>query len=122
MFAIRQYCVMTGAARRSLTPPVDIYETDVEVVVIADMPGVSKDQIFMNVINNELTISGCFQTDWEGTKLVREFPNCNYYRTFRLSKIIDVENIQAKITDGVLTITFPKKQFAQPYQIPIETE
>ena len=113
---------MTGAAQQSLTPPVDIYETDTEVVVVADMPGVSKDQILMNVMNNQLTISGYFQTEWEGAKLVREFPNCNYYRAFRLSNVIDVENIQAKITDGVLTINLPKKQLAQPYQVPIETE
>jgi len=113
---------MTGAARRGLTPPVDIYETDKEVVVVADMPGVSKEQVFLNVINNQLTISGCFHTDWEGTKLVCESPNCNYYRTFRISNVVDVENIQAKITDGVLNITLPKKQLAQPYQVPIETE
>jgi HSP20 family protein len=122
MLIVKQYFPMTGAAQRSLTPPVDIYETDTEVVVVADMPGVSKDQILMNVISNQLTISGYFQTEWEGTKLVREFPNCNYYRTFRLSNVIDVENIQAKITDGVLTIKLPKKQLAQPYQVPIETE
>jgi HSP20 family protein len=122
MLIVKQYFPMTGAAQRSLTPPVDVYETDTEVVVVADMPGVSKDQILMNVISNQLTISGYFQTEWEGTKLVREFPNCNYYRTFRLSNVIDVENIQAKITDGVLTIKLPKKQLAQPYQVPIETE
>lgn len=122
MLIVKQYFPMTGAAQQSLTPPVDIYETDTEVVVVADMPGVSKDQILMNVMNNQLTISGYFQTEWEGAKLVREFPNCNYYRAFRLSNVIDVENIQAKITDGVLTINLPKKQLAQPYQVPIETE
>jgi len=123
MFVVKQYCSMTGATRRSLTPPVDVYETDKEVVVIADMPGVPKDNIFMNVINNQLTISGCFQADWEeGTKLVRELPNCNYHRTFRLSDIVDVDNIQAKMADGVLTLNLPKRQPPQPYQVPIETE
>ena len=122
MLIVRQYFPMTGAARRGLTPPVDIYETDKEVVVVADMPGVSKEQVFLNVINNQLTISGCFHTDWEGTKLVGELPNCNYYRTFRLSNVIDVNNIQAKMTDGVLNVTLPKKQPTQPYQVSIETE
>jgi HSP20 family molecular chaperone IbpA len=122
MFVVRQYCSMTGATQRSLTPPVDIYETEKEVVVVADMPGVPKDDIFMNVVNNQFTISGYSQADFEGKKLVRELPNCNYQRTFRLSNVIDVENIQAKISDGVLTINLPKKQSAQPYQVPIETE
>ncbi|HIE29827.1 TPA: Hsp20/alpha crystallin family protein [Candidatus Poribacteria bacterium] len=122
MFIVKQYSPMTEARRQCLTPPVDIYETAQEVVVLADMPGVSKEHIYMNVINNQLTISGAFQTDWEGKKLVRELPNCSYYRTFRLSNIIDVENIQAKMTDGVLTVKLPKKQPEQPYKVPIEIE
>ena len=111
-----------GTARCYLTPPVDICETEQEVVVIADMPGVSKERMQVEITNNQLTILGRFHTGWTGAKLVRECPNCDYYRTFRISDTIDAELIKAKMTDGTLTLTLPKKPSAQPYQILIETE
>jgi len=118
-----QYSSITvGTPIRYLTPRVDIYETDKEIVIIADMPGVSKDRIEVNAINNQLAVVGRFQIGWEGTRLIRECPNNDYYRTFTLSDIIDAENIQAKISDGILMLSLPKKPSAQRHKILIETE
>ena len=100
----------------------DIYETDKELVIIADMPGVSKDRIEVNVVDNLLTVLGHFQTGWEGSRLIRECPNNDYYRSFTLSDAIDAENIQAKISDGILKLSLPKRQPAQKHEILIETE
>jgi len=111
-----------GTTRRYLTPPADIYETESEVVVVAEMPGVPKEDVEVNATNNRLTILGRVKPCWTGTKLIRECPNYDYYRAFTLSDAIDVENIQAKITEGVLTLNLPKKPSAQTYSIPIETE
>lgn len=109
-------------SKRYLTPPVDIYETNKEVVIIADMPGVSKDKIELNVVDNQLTIVGHFQTSREGKSLIRECPISDYYRTFKLSDIIDTENIQAKISDGILRLSLPKKSLSQKHEILIEVE
>ena len=117
-----QYRITVGTSKLYLTPPVDIYETNKEVVIIADMPGVSKDRIELNVIDNQLTVVGHFQTGWEGTRLIRECPNNDYYRAFTLSDAIDAENIQPKILDGILRLSLPKKPSAQRHEILIETE
>ena len=120
---MRQYRITIGATRQHLTPPADIYETAGEVVVVADMPGVPKEDIEVNVTNDRLTILGRVKPCLAGAKLIRECPNYDYYRTFTLSDAIDVENIQqAKMKDGVLTLNLPKKPSAQEYRIPIETE
>lgn len=108
--------------RRYLTPPVDIYETDEEIVIIADMPGVSKDRAEVNAAQNRLTILGHIKKDRGGRRLIRECPLNDYYRSFKLSNAIDVENIQAKILDGVLKLTLPKKVSKEEQRISIETE
>jgi len=116
-----QYYITIGKQKRYLTPPVDIYETKAEVAIIADMPGTSKDSIDVNVVDNRLTIEGHFQADCQGTRLIRECPNNDYYRAFKLSNAIDVDNIKAKISDGVLKVILPKKT-PQRQEILIEVE
>ena len=117
-----QYHITVGEPRHFLTPPVDIYETDKEVVIIADMPGVSKEKIEVNVSDNKRTIVGHFQTGLEGKRLIRECPNNDYYRAFTLSDAIEAGNIQAKISDGILRLSLPKKPSTQRHEILIETE
>lgn len=118
-----QYSITVGtSSKRYLTPPVDVYETGQEIVIIADMPGVPKEQTEVNVVDNQLTVVGHFQRDWKGTRLIRECPTNDYYRTFKLSDSIDIENIQAEVSDGVLKLSLPKKPSKQKQKISIETE
>ena len=111
-----------GTTRQHLTPPADIYETEDEVVVVADMPGVPKENMEVNAVGSRLTISGHVKPGWSGRKLIKECPHYDYYRAFTLSEAIDVENIKATMVDGILTLNLPKRPSAKEYRIPIEME
>jgi len=107
---------------KQIIPPVDIYETENDVILIADMPGVTKENLQVDVDNDELTISGLFleqKTDG-GKKLINECYYGKYARTFALSDVIAQDKITAKLDDGVLTVTLPKQERAKPKKITIE--
>lgn len=108
---------------RRIVPPVDIYETENDVVLLADMPGVVKDNLQIDVNNGELTISGIFlESESNGeNKLVSEFAYGKYLRTFALSDTISQEKITAKLENGVLSVTLPKQEKIKPKKIEIET-
>ena len=113
---------LTGDVRR-IVPSVDVYETPNEVVLLADVPGLSKEALQLDVEDDEVTISGTFEgKDGDGEKLIAEYAYGEYRRTFILADTIDREKITAKIEDGVLTVTLPKKEKVKPRKIKIETE
>ena len=102
-----------------ITPPVDIYETDNGLTVIADLPGVRKEDIDIKVDNGVLTMHG--KPDYEaGDSIVREFNLTDFYRQFQLSEEVDQEKITAEMNNGVLTIKLPKAEKAKPRQISVE--
>jgi HSP20 family molecular chaperone IbpA len=103
------------------TPEVDIFETDKEITLLADMPGVPADNVTIDLKEDVLTLSGEVKP-WEGpeeTDVLIEFETGKYYRQFTLSDAIDQEKIDAKLEDGVLRLTLPKAQKAVPRQIPV---
>ena len=91
-------------------PLADIYETTEEVVVLADMPGVSADQIDITLERNVLTIRGHAESAVpEAHQLAyAEYEVGDFTRTFTLSEQVDRDGIEAKMKDGVLTLTLPK--------------
>ena len=108
---------------RRLIPPVDIYETTNDVMLVADVPGVAKDAVQLDIDDDELTISGVFgEQDVDGEKLLDEYAYGEYRRVFILADTIDREKITAKLDNGVLTLTLPKQERAKPKKIAIETE
>jgi HSP20 family protein len=108
---------------RQIVPPVDIYETENDIFLVADVPGVSKDTLQLDVDNDELTIKGVFKRqDTDGQRLINECVYGEYSRTFTLGDTIDREKIGAKLEDGVLTLTLPKHEKVKPRKITIETE
>jgi len=103
------------------TPQVDIFETDHEITVLADMPGVAADGMNIGLQNGVLTLSGDVKP-WEGQDemdVMVEFEIGKYYRQFTLSDDIDQSKIEAKLEDGVLRLTLPKAQKAVPRQITV---
>ena len=103
------------------TPEVDIFETDREITLLADMPGVAAEQVEIDLKENVLTLSGDvkpWETSDESDVLV-EFEIGKYYRQFTLSEVIDQGKIEAKLEDGVLRLTLPKAEKAVPRQIPV---
>jgi len=108
---------------RRIVPPVDIYETENDVVLVADVPGATKENLQIDIDKGELTIKGTFERqDNDGETLVDECIYGEYYRTFTLADTINPEKISAKLNDGVLTATLSKREKVKPKKITIETE
>lgn len=106
--------------KSAVAPPVDIFENDDEVLVVADIPGVASDGVKLNFENNQLTIEA--STSWpevEGSPLFREFGDVDYARAFNLAPGIDAERISAELNEGTLRIHLPKSAALKPRRIPI---
>ena len=108
---------------RRIVPPVDIYETSNDVVLVADVPGLTKEKLELDIEKDELTIKGAFEEpNGKGTKLTSECLYGKYDRTFVIGETIDQEKISAKLENGVLIITLPKREKVKPRKIEIEAE
>ena len=103
------------------TPEVDIFETDYEITLLADMPGVAADDVTIDLRDGVLTLSGDVKP-WENSEesdVLVEFEIGKYYRQFTLSDVIDQNKIEAKIEDGVIRLTLPKAEKAVPRRIKV---
>ena len=102
-------------------PPVDIHETEREITVIADVPGVAPGDVEMDLRENVLTISARARPVEGGWRpLYREYETGGYLRQFRLGQQIDQSRITAEMRDGVLTLTLPKAESALPRRIQVQ--
>ncbi len=107
-----------------LSPATDIHETEKEIVVVADLPGVRQEHVEVTLENRVLTI-GARSTVEEpaGKELVyREFGPAEYRRSFTLTEEVDRNAISARIKNGVLRLTLPKAAEAQPRRIEVLAE
>jgi HSP20 family protein len=105
-------------------PAVDIYETAEAVIVEAEMPGIDKTDVELSLKEGVLNIFGKMTAtpvavDKE-TVLLREFEPGSYLRRFSVAESIDQEKISAVMADGMLTLTLPKQQPAQPKKIAVK--
>lgn len=105
-----------------VAPDVDIYINDDEVLLIADLPGVDKKDLVINLEDNTLTIEGHFDHSFTEPLLRREFESIDYRRVFTLPKGIDTEKAVAEYKLGVLQLHLPKSAAVKPRQIKVETE
>jgi HSP20 family molecular chaperone IbpA len=104
------------------TPDVDIFESDREITLLADMPGVKAEDLGIDLRDNVLTLTGDI-TSGQGEieeAIVVEYRTGKYYRQFTLSEVIDQEGIDAKLTDGVLRLNLPKVDKATPRKIEVK--
>jgi HSP20 family molecular chaperone IbpA len=108
-----------GREVEHITPSVDIYETDAEHVLLADMPGVSRDGLEIHVDRDRLTIRGRVAQMEAPQPQHREFGLHDYYRAFTLADDIDTDKITANLTDGVLRLVLPKSSRARVRKIPV---
>lgn len=106
----------------TVAPVVDIYENDEEILLHADMPGVTKDKIFVNVDNGKLEISGVRNLPTKGAQSWQEFGDIEYRRVFSVPQTIDVAKVNAELTDGTLKLHLPKAEAAKPRTIEIRSE
>jgi len=104
-------------------PTVDIFETDKEMTLLADFPGVKSEDLNLDLRDNVLTLTGDV-TPWEGAEeedLLIEYEIGRYFRQFTLSEAIDQGRIGAQLDDGVLRLTLPKVERATPRKISVKT-
>jgi HSP20 family molecular chaperone IbpA len=104
---------------KTATPSVDIYENDNEILLYADMPGVHKDDVTINIENGKLSISGVRRLDQHGVSNWAEFVDVEYVRSFSIPQSIKVEDVAATLKDGVLTLHLPKSEAAKPRLIEV---
>ena len=107
---------------RFLVPPVDIYETSDGLAVVADLPGVDKEDLSIRVEDNILTIDGKAHDGLPGEAIRSEFALANFHRQFRLSDEVDQERITADLKNGVLQIQLPKAEKAKPKMIAVNVK
>jgi HSP20 family molecular chaperone IbpA len=104
-----------------MTPAVDIYETDNGLTVVADVPGVTKKDIDINIEDKILTIQGSVSRQKRSDMISEEFSLISYFRQFRLSDEVDQSKIKASLDQGVLTVDLPKAEKAKPKRIEVKT-
>ena len=103
-------------------PAVDIYETEHELVVKADLPDIDPKDLDIRVENNILTIRGerKFESKVSEDKYLRvERSYGSFARSFTLANTVNAEAIKADYQNGVLTLTIPKREEAKPKQIKV---
>ena len=107
--------------RGYLQPAVNVVETKEGYLLEAEMPGVGKDGLDIQLEDNELTIVGKRTAAVEGLQpLYRESVDRDFRRTFVLDPTIDTAKINAKVTNGVLTLNLPKAEKVKPRKISVE--
>ena len=108
---------------RTFVPEVDIREDEHALWLWADMPGVSQDQVEVELHDNVLRLEGRVELrDYEGlTPLYTEYNVGNYLRRFTLSNAqhFDRERVSARLINGVLEVKLPKAEQAKPRRIPV---
>lgn len=117
----RQVEQSSRAQSTTLLPPVDIFEDDTGFTVIADLPGVSKDQLGVRVTGDSLVIEGTASVPVSGNMelVYGEVQTPQYRRSFTLSRELDPGKIEAKLNNGVLTLRIPKAEEAKPRRIDV---
>jgi len=113
---------LSEIAKGALVPPVDIYEDQDQVTLFADLPGVAKENLSLQIDKDTLQIYGkVSKTDGEGTAdFYTEFPAKDFYRAFTIGEEIDRDKITASMSNGVLKLTLPKAERAKPRRIEIK--
>ncbi|MEW6535144.1 MAG: Hsp20/alpha crystallin family protein [Candidatus Auribacterota bacterium] len=108
---------------RFVRPRVTVTENDKEYAIYAEVPGVTLDQLKIEIANSVLTIhaeAGDEKT--QGARIISERAGHNYHREFTLDDTVDQENTKASLRNGVLTLTLGKKAEALPKTISITEE
>ena len=103
-------------------PAVDIFETEHELVVKADLPDIKPEELDIRVENNILTIRGerKFEKQVNENNYLRvERAYGSFSRSFSLANTVNSDAIKAEYKDGVLTLTIPKREEAKPKQIKV---
>lgn len=105
------------------SPRVDIFETDQELVLYADVPGATANDIELRFENGELILQGKIAPrSHPGHCLLQEYDVGDFYRVFQVHESIDASRIEAENKNGVLIVHLPKEEKARPKQVKVKAE
>jgi len=103
------------------TPRVDIYETDTELLLYAELPGVKPEDVDLHFEKGELILHGKVRAAEEKSDYwLQEYAVGDFYRVFTIHESIDATKIAAECKNGVLTVHLPKVEAARPRQITVK--
>jgi len=105
---------------RVVTPAVDIYENNNEILLIADVPGVSTTGLNVHLENGELAIEASRSSELQGAVLVQGYEHLDFLRVFKVPNTIDAGKISAELKNGVLNIHLPKMETLRPRRIEVK--
>ena len=104
-------------------PRVDIFETEDELTLYADVPGVKADDVDLRFERGELVLQGrVAPRQRPGQALLREYEEGDFFRVFQIHESIDTARIEAECKSGVLTIHLPKVEAVRPRQVRVKGE
>jgi len=107
--------------RKYIIPPVDIYETKDKYILILDMPGTTKEGIDISTEGEILIITGkAFDIDKEWKPVVTEFEMHDYKREFTIGNKVNINSIDAKFDNGILTVELEKSERIKPRKIEVK--
>jgi len=104
-------------------PEVDIFEREDALIMVADVPGTSNDEIELDLQENTLNLTATVpHLDGRWKPLYLEYEIGHYVRQFRIGQMVDTARISAQVKDGVLTVTLPKIEKALPRKIEVRSD
>ena len=111
-----------GEQQPFVVPPVDVFEDDSGITLLADLPGVSRDRLGVRVDGENLLIEAVAATvgPQDMQLIYGEAQVPSYRRQFTLSRELDASRIEANLKDGVLRLTIPKLEEAKPRRIEVQ--
>ena len=113
----------SNESQAALLPPVDVFEDSAGITLYADMPGVTKETLNVEVDAQTLTIEGRINLRNPGgmDPVHAEVSVPRFHRVFTLSNELDTEKLQAELRQGVLTLRIPKAEHAKPRRISVQS-
>lgn len=121
--AATQQAGRSARNENAIRPPVDIFETEDGITLHADMPGVSKDRLNLQIEGNTLILEGSLEIDMpEKMEALHADVRSTLYRcSFVLSPELEADRIEANLKDGVLAVRIPKRAELRPRRIDVQT-
>ena len=109
-------------SHRCFIPKTDIYETEDEIILIADIPGANQDSVDITLEKNILSINAFVETDIPAgyDRIYAEYDGGDFQRSFRLSDEINQNNIKAVVSNGELRLHLPKAEPAKAKKIKVK--
>jgi HSP20 family protein len=115
---------LLSGTRTPMGMPMDVWQTDDGYHVCLDLPGVDPDSVDITTERNVLTVRAERRAEYEEGQsvLIAERPQGSFTRQLQLGDMVDTENIKASYADGVLHLTLPMTQAAQPRRVQVQTD